>query len=128
MVRVNSTKCTGCGYCVDVCPQQAITIDNNDVAMVNQELCSQCGNCAAICPTNAIQVVEPVYAPSGKGGDQMRRRGWFGWGHRAWGKDNPYPFCRFYPWLPQRWWTYGPGLYPQIMPTYYPVYRPYRWR
>jgi len=23
------------------------------------------------------------------------------------GRGNPYPFCRFYPWLPRRWWAYG---------------------
>jgi len=37
-----------------------------------------------------------------------------GWG----GRGNPYPFCRFYPWLPRRWWAYpqyagyGAGGYP----------------
>ncbi|MGQ9626452.1 MAG: hypothetical protein ACUVV0_06050 [Anaerolineae bacterium] len=29
------------------------------------------------------------------------------------GMGNPYPYCRFYPWLPRRWWT---------MPYYYPAY------
>ena len=23
------------------------------------------------------------------------------------GMGNPYPFCRFYPWLPRRWWAMG---------------------
>ncbi len=23
------------------------------------------------------------------------------------GMGNPYPFCRFHPWLPRRWWMYG---------------------
>lgn len=22
------------------------------------------------------------------------------------GRGNPYPYCRFYPWLPRRWWAY----------------------
>ncbi|MGB9791362.1 MAG: DUF5320 domain-containing protein [Thermacetogeniaceae bacterium] len=26
----------------------------------------------------------------------------------GWGGGNPSPFCRFFPWLPKRWWAY-PG-------------------
>ena len=28
----------------------------------------------------------------------------------GWGRGNPYPFCRWFPWLPRWWWTgmYGP--------------------
>lgn len=36
-------------------------------------------------------------------------RGFFGrglWGFGR-GMGNPYPFCRFYPWLPRGWWRYG---------------------
>lgn len=29
------------------------------------------------------------------------------------GMGNPYPYCRFYPWLPRRWWA---------MPSYYTTY------
>jgi len=29
--------------------------------------------------------------------------GWFGFGR---GFGNPYPFCRWFPWLPRRWWAY----------------------
>jgi len=38
-------------------------------------------------------------------------RGWFGGGGGR-GRGNPYPFCRFHPWLPRRWWAYGAGFYP----------------
>jgi len=126
MARIDSVKCTGCGNCVDVCPQQAISIDN-DLAVINQELCIQCGACAAICPASAIDELEPVYTGLGKGGDEMRGRRWFGRGYPGRGRGNPYPFCRFYPWLPRRRRAYGQGPYPQTMPSYYPVYRPYLW-
>ncbi len=36
---------------------------------------------------------------------------WFG----GWGAGNPYPWCRFFPWLPRRWWAY-PGAYPWWVP------------
>ena len=39
------------------------------------------------------------------------------------GRGNPYPFCRFNPSLPRRWWAYGPGY--NAVPRYsgpYPGY------
>lgn len=27
------------------------------------------------------------------------------------GRGNPYPYCRFYPWLPRRWWAMGINPY-----------------
>lgn len=134
MLKIDPDRCTGCGACVDVCPHGAISIRGN-IAVIDQKLCRQCENCVAICPANAISVVEPVYAQSWKGGNIMRGRGWFGWGYRGWGRGNPYPFCRFYPWLPRRWWAYRPGfypmvprgLYPQAAYNYYPSYTPYPW-
>jgi len=44
-------------------------------------------------------------------------RGRFGRGAGR-GRGNPYPFCRFYPWLPRRWW-----LAPYA--SQYPVATPY---
>lgn len=32
-----------------------------------------------------------------------------GFGGRGFG--NPYPFCRFYPWLPRGWWRFGYAPY-----------------
>ena len=47
-----------------------------------------------------------------------RGRGWFGgwgpgwWGGGGWGRGNPYPFCRFFPWLPRGWrWMAGGAFY-----------------
>lgn len=61
----------------------------------------------------------------------------FGWG-RGWGagwgwRGNPYPFCRWFPWLPRGWWWMGWFYYPSYggypgygyMPGYPPFYPPY---
>ena len=53
MFHIDSVRCTGCGYCINACPQKAITIDNN-AAVIHQELCNQCGTCAEVCPAQAI--------------------------------------------------------------------------
>ena len=39
-----------------------------------------------------------------------------------WGRGNPYPFCRRFPWLPRGWWRL-PYAYPYYIPyTAYPWY------
>jgi hypothetical protein len=44
-------------------------------------------------------------------------RGWFGRGYGRYGTGmgfgNPYPFCRYFPWLPRWWWT---GMYGYTTP------------
>ena len=33
-----------------------------------------------------------------------------------WGRGNPFPFCRWFPWLPRWWWT---GIYGPVNPFIY---------
>lgn len=47
-----SDGCTACGACVEICPVEAITID--DVAVVNADTCMGCGLCATVCPVDLI--------------------------------------------------------------------------
>jgi hypothetical protein len=39
-----------------------------------------------------------------------------GWG-RGMGMGNPYPYCRFYPWMPRRWWAMGMSPYEPGAPS-----------
>ncbi len=54
-----------------------------------------------------------------------------GFGMRR-GMGNPYPYCRFYPWMPRRWWAmsmnpYATGPYAQgVVPTW-GAYGPSPW-
>lgn len=54
--RVDEDACTGCGACAEVCPAEAITV--NDVAKVDPELCTECGACTEECPVEAITLEE----------------------------------------------------------------------
>ncbi len=60
MIYVNDALCTGCGVCVDVCPNDAIQVVN-DLAHIDQDLCQECESCLDACPPGAIvQVHDPV--------------------------------------------------------------------
>ena len=54
---IDEEKCTGCGLCVKVCPNQTISIENGK-AVVSGDRSQNCGHCAAICPEDAICVKE----------------------------------------------------------------------
>ncbi len=54
-VVVDTALCTGCGLCVDICPSQTLSMqDEKAVVTGNRSL--NCGHCMAVCPTEAIHV------------------------------------------------------------------------
>ncbi|AAM31315.1 indolepyruvate ferredoxin oxidoreductase subunit alpha [Methanosarcina mazei] len=56
---VNADECSGCGTCVDECPSEAITLDEEKgIAVVDQDECVECGACEEACPNQAIKVTE----------------------------------------------------------------------
>jgi ferredoxin len=50
---VYSNTCIGCGICVDVCPQDAITLIDGR-AVIDPAICTSCGQCVLNCPVKAI--------------------------------------------------------------------------
>ena len=53
MPTVNIEKCNGCGSCEDVCPVEAIEIENGK-AVIGSE-CVECGTCVDECPNGAME-------------------------------------------------------------------------
>lgn len=53
-VQFDYAKCVKCGLCIDVCPAQALFLD--DVVVANQSKCIACKTCIEICPQGAIDV------------------------------------------------------------------------
>jgi len=45
--------CNGCGECVGVCPESAITM-LNEKPVINEIMCSGCGACIPACPRDAL--------------------------------------------------------------------------
>jgi len=58
MIFVDEDKCTGCGDCLEVCPEEGAVVLQEDKAVINQELCNSCAECLTSCPESAIYEVE----------------------------------------------------------------------
>jgi ferredoxin len=55
MPWVNEDLCVGCGVCVDDCPVDAITLKEDQKAVINEDECIRCGRCHDICPQEAVR-------------------------------------------------------------------------
>ncbi len=49
------SKCTGCMKCVDICPENAISIDGKKIK-IDFGFCTTCGNCVDECAESAFKV------------------------------------------------------------------------
>lgn len=52
---IQGDLCQACGVCVNQCPVDALTLENDEI-FVNQDLCISCRECEALCPVNAIKI------------------------------------------------------------------------
>ena len=55
MPWVNQDLCVGCGICVDDCPVGAITLKENQKAVIDEDGCIRCGRCHDVCPEEAVR-------------------------------------------------------------------------
>ena len=49
------SKCIGCRMCMDVCPENALTLTGTGIA-ADQDKCLNCGICTAACPATAVEI------------------------------------------------------------------------
>ena len=57
-VTVDEEKCTGCGECVDICPDDVYELQNEKSVPVRAEDCEGCESCIEVCEQDAITVTE----------------------------------------------------------------------
>ena len=53
--------CLSCGTCIEVCPMEVLTMDNQDKVVFNQLRCIGCGLCVTVCPSQSVKIIrKPV--------------------------------------------------------------------
>jgi ferredoxin len=60
---IDKESCTGCGSCIDICPNQAIYMEG-EKAQIDAEFCEECGFCTSECPVDSIKIMFPIFSGS----------------------------------------------------------------
>lgn len=53
MIVFDLDECTGCQMCMDICPQDAVSMQD-DEPQLDAQKCDGCGLCVEECPAGAI--------------------------------------------------------------------------
>ncbi len=57
-IIIDFEKCIGCGECVEVCPEEVYTLEDEELVVANEEDCVECDACAETCEIDAITIEE----------------------------------------------------------------------
>ena len=60
---VDAVLCTGCGWCVEVCPTQCLSMGKHLPRLPRPLDCVSCSLCVLICPANALWMEGPALEP-----------------------------------------------------------------
>jgi Fe-S-cluster-containing hydrogenase component 2 len=58
IVKIDETKCDGCGICVTACAEGALKIVNGKARLISDKYCDNLGACLPGCPLGAISIIE----------------------------------------------------------------------
>jgi NAD-dependent dihydropyrimidine dehydrogenase PreA subunit len=56
IVKIDETKCDGCGQCIVNCPEGALRIIDGKARLVREDYCDGLGACLGVCPCGAIVI------------------------------------------------------------------------
>jgi ferredoxin len=63
IIRIDESKCDGCGLCAKACHEGALAIVNGNAKLVSETYCDGLGACIGECPRDAI-IIEERDAPA----------------------------------------------------------------
>jgi len=55
-LKMDQSRCTGCGKCIEVCPHQVFSITDGKCTIIDKDSCIECGACVNNCPFHALEV------------------------------------------------------------------------
>ena len=58
IIKINESKCNGCGLCVSACFEGAIGLVDGKARLLRDDYCDGLGNCLPVCPQEAISFEE----------------------------------------------------------------------
>lgn len=58
IVKIDETKCNGCGQCIPNCPEGALQVIDGKARVVSDIFCDGLGACIGYCPQGAITIEE----------------------------------------------------------------------
>lgn len=64
IIKIDESRCNGCGLCADACHEGAIGIVDGKAKLLREDYCDGLGDCLPACPMNAISFEErkaPAY-------------------------------------------------------------------
>ena len=58
IIKIDETKCNGCGLCIPNCAEGALKIVNGKAQLISDKFCDGLGACLGHCPQDAIIIEE----------------------------------------------------------------------
>lgn len=69
-------RCIGCRSCEEICPNDALRIDDKGVH-IDRDRCRACGDCAAECPANALELLGTRWGVEALAAEVLKDRAYF---------------------------------------------------
>ena len=58
VITIKTEYCTGCGTCVEQCPNEVFSIEDDKAVVESVDECMVCHLCETVCPQMGITVTE----------------------------------------------------------------------